>query len=66
MTGRGFDQPAVLLAARRHPARGAFLCGAALLKLRLLQGILQCQQIALPALGDAVNAPSGLHEKSTL
>ena len=66
LTGRGFDQPAVLLAARRHPAHGAFLCGAALLKPRLLQGILQCQKIALPALGDAVNAPSGLHEKSPL
>jgi hypothetical protein len=52
---RGFDQRAVLLAARRHPAHGALLCGAALLKDCLLQGILQRLQIALPALGNAVN-----------
>ncbi|MPN01688.1 hypothetical protein SDC9_148899 [bioreactor metagenome] len=60
----GFDQRAVLLAARRHPAYGALLCGAALFKHRLLQCILQRLQIALPALGNAVNDHALKHQDS--
>ena len=45
----------MLLAARRHPVHGALLCGTALSKDCLLQGIGQHLQVALSALGNAVN-----------
>lgn len=56
LPGHGFDQRAVLLTAWRHPAGGVLLCDATFGKDCLLQGILQPLEVALSAIGNAVNA----------
>lgn len=50
------------MASCHHPAHGAFLCGAALLKDCPLQGILQHLQIALPVRANAVNGHAFEHQ----